>query len=102
MVMIFLCVIVIIMLAVMIMSCLDDLSYCFVHLAMMIVMMTMITDDDENNLKSNLVSIRKCGIFIRSSSSFNDGERRYNEHYNWDVLPVPEILISSLAEINID
>ena len=90
------------MLAVMIMSCLDDLSYCFVHLAMMIVMMTMITDDDENNLKSNLVSIRKGGILISSSSSFNDGERRHNEHYNWDVLPIPEILISSVTEINID
>ena len=51
---------------------------------------------------SNLVSIRKGWILIRSSSSFNDGERRYNEHYDWDVLPVPEILISSLAEINID
>ena len=51
---------------------------------------------------SNLVSIRKGWILIRSSSSFNDGERRYNEHYNWDVLPVPEILISIVAAINID
>ena len=68
--------------------------------------MKMITDDDddddENNLKSNLVSIRKGRILIRSTSSFNDGERRYNEHYNWYVLTVPEILISSVAEINID
>ena len=53
-------------------------------------------------MKLNLVSIRKGWILIRSSSSFNDGERRYNEHDNRDVLPVPEILISSVAEINID
>ena len=47
-------------------------------------------DDDDDEEYENLISLRQSRIFISCSGSFNDGERRHNQHYDWDVLPIPE------------